>query len=161
MNIKEFLQYVKAPDYTKSPTTENLRKAMGKELTDGVRTIRTFHNIVNASTQDHAEPFIRQYTGEMERQKTAKSYISIEERAKRRARMGRNRRGKNSRKLHKQKRKLVKIKNQIQNTKEEIQCLQDNIKENNDTLIDSSTVLRDKFPPSYDLSSDDDDWITF
>ena len=79
---------------------------------------------------------IRQYTQELERQKTAKAYISIEERTKRRARMGRNRRGKNSRKLHEQKRKLAKIKNQIEETKVEFQCLQHNIKENEETLVD-------------------------
>jgi len=139
---------------TTSPTMEKLRDTMGRALKDGIVNNRTFRSIAENTHDQHVEPFVQKYEWELERQKSTKSYISIEERVQWRARLWRNCRGKNSRKIHKKNQKLAKIQNRIERINNDMQHLQDQIEQNKstaETIAEPTAASREKFPQTYDL----------
>ena len=97
---------------------------------------------------DSISTYEEKYREEVERKESAAKYISFEERTKRYSRRTRNRRGKESKKIHQNKRKIWKLENKMEKKRKEIKELQ--IKK------------RGKSLPLYDIpseSSDEDDWL--
>ena len=106
--MPELYNYVSAPNYTSSEETEKVRRNMKTAIETATIQIKTF-NMVASNLGNHIMPFEEKYEEEAARSASAKAHVSLEERIKRHSRKNRNRRGKQSRKVHQKKRKIAKI----------------------------------------------------
>ena len=157
MDINNFVNYITAPSYTNDPELEAQRNKMAREFD---LSLAALHSFVGTQQADHEQPYLERVREEMEREKSAKAYISLEEREKRQLRKAKNRRGKASRKRNSIKRKILQVNWRIQEKEKEIAYLlyQTTSSASPEETSQFGVTHRKKFPSTYDLSSNEEDW---